>query len=278
MLCRIPRVFREGFFSIRLLLNFSRHRIIINHLNKLSGLAICSITQPALFPYLGYYQLVAGADTFVSYTDVTFMKGKWVNRNRYLSKQGIVSFTLPLKNASSYKKICNTEIDKNRFILWRDKLIRGLSQVYSNCPYKNDTLEIIADTFSTQVFLLDEICHRSIFLVFKYIGLTLDLVPSSYFDNEDLGRVDRLIDICKQTQSTRYVNSIGGVNLYRQQDFDADGIQLSFLRSRSYEYRQHQMGKQCDFVANMSMIDILMNRSHLEIRAMLEEYDLIVDR
>ena len=72
------------------------------------------------------------------------MKGKWVNRNRYLSKQGIVSFTLPLKDASSYKKICNTEIDKNRYITWRDKLIRGLSQVYSNCPYKNDTLEVIA--------------------------------------------------------------------------------------------------------------------------------------
>lgn len=202
------------------------------------------------------------------------MKGKWVNRNRYPTKQGIVPFTLPLKDASSNKMICATEIDQSRYQLWRDKLIRGLSQAYSKSPHKDEAIEIVAEVLSPDLLLLEEVCHRSIVLVFKYLRLEQDLIRSSSFRNEKLGRTERLIDICKQSSCDHYVNSIGGVSLYREKDFDADGIKLSFLRPRFQRYRQHQLGKVEGFVENMSIIDILMNCSDLDIKSMIYEYDL----
>jgi len=33
-----------------------------------------AVMQPYLFPYLGYFQLVHAADTFVFYDDVNFIK------------------------------------------------------------------------------------------------------------------------------------------------------------------------------------------------------------
>jgi hypothetical protein len=43
-----------------------------------------AIMQPYLFPYLGYFQLVAAVDKFVFYDDVNYIKNGWINRNRLL--------------------------------------------------------------------------------------------------------------------------------------------------------------------------------------------------
>ena len=40
-----------------------------------------AIMQPYLFPYIGYFQLIAAVDKFVVYDDVNFIKGGWINRN-----------------------------------------------------------------------------------------------------------------------------------------------------------------------------------------------------
>jgi len=39
-----------------------------------------AIMQPYLFPYLGYFQLVAAVDKFVFYDDVNYICGGWINR------------------------------------------------------------------------------------------------------------------------------------------------------------------------------------------------------
>ena len=40
--------------------------------------------QPYFLPYLGYFQLMAAADKFVVYDDVSLIRGGWINRNRIL--------------------------------------------------------------------------------------------------------------------------------------------------------------------------------------------------
>ncbi|HAQ27933.1 MAG TPA: hypothetical protein DCQ80_18530, partial [Pseudomonas sp.] len=43
-----------------------------------------SMMQPYLFPYLGYFQLIAHSDAFVLGDDLQYVKASWINRNRVL--------------------------------------------------------------------------------------------------------------------------------------------------------------------------------------------------
>ena len=43
-----------------------------------------AIMQPYLFPYIGYFQLIAAVDQFVIYDTVKYTKKGWINRNRFL--------------------------------------------------------------------------------------------------------------------------------------------------------------------------------------------------
>lgn len=63
------------------------------------------IMQPYFLPYLGYWQLMHCVDTFVIYDDVNFIKGGWINRNRYLYQNQPKIFNIIMQDASSFKKI-----------------------------------------------------------------------------------------------------------------------------------------------------------------------------
>ena len=64
-----------------------------------------AIMQPYFFPYIGYYQLINATDTFVIYDNIQYIKGGWINRNRLLINNKIQTFTVPIKNSSSFSKI-----------------------------------------------------------------------------------------------------------------------------------------------------------------------------
>lgn len=70
------------------------------------------IMQPYLFPYLGYWQMIAAADTFVLFDDVNYIKRGWINRNNILLNNSVHLFTLPLVKASQNKLINEINITK----------------------------------------------------------------------------------------------------------------------------------------------------------------------
>ena len=61
-----------------------------------------AIMQPYLFPYIGYFQLLASVDEFVVYDNIQYTKKGWINRNRFLQNGEDAMFSLPLAKASDY--------------------------------------------------------------------------------------------------------------------------------------------------------------------------------
>ena len=43
-----------------------------------------AIMQPYLFPYIGYWQLIANSDQFIFFDVVQYNKRSWMNRNRII--------------------------------------------------------------------------------------------------------------------------------------------------------------------------------------------------
>ena len=53
--------------------------------------------QPYFLPHLGYFQLVNCVDKFIFYDNVNFIKGGWINRNKFRKD---IYFRIPIKNQS----------------------------------------------------------------------------------------------------------------------------------------------------------------------------------
>lgn len=236
-----------------------------------AGMSV-AIMQPYIFPYLGYFQLLHAVDTFVLLDDVTFIKGGWINRNAILSGGERQRFTIPVLGASPNKEI--REVLVSGDLRWRKKVLATLEQAYSKAPFFRTIYSLIEDVlnFTDQSSIAAQ-AHRGIRVVADFLDIQTEIVESSsIFENKDLGRTQRLIDICRQKKATALLNPEGGQTLYSKDRFKRDGIDLRFLRMRPTTYRQFENHT---FVPSLSIIDVLMFNGADGTRALLEEYDLV---
>ena len=100
---------------------------------------IVGIMQPYFLPYLGYWQLINSVDKFVIYDDVNYIKGGWINRNRYLYNGEAKVFNIIMKNSSSFKKINEIELmgSQGNYNPMK-KLYSTFEMAYRKAPYFND--------------------------------------------------------------------------------------------------------------------------------------------
>jgi hypothetical protein len=228
--------------------------------------------QPYFFPYIGYYQLVNAVDNFIFYDDVNYIKNGWINRNRISFSGQAHYFTIPLADASSFKKINEIEIDSVKMDRWKEKFFKTLNQNYSKCPYFKETMNLIEELLSKKYESISQVAEFSVISVFNYLGKKKQFLNSSqHFNNRQLKGVERIIDICKKISATEYINAEGGTELYSKEYFRNNGIELLFLKSKDIVYDQFNNG----FIQRLSILDILMFNSPEQIRIMLNEFELI---
>ena len=82
---------------------------------------------------------------------------------------------------------------------------------------------------------------------------------------------DKILEMCNILKADKYINAIGGQELYNKEIFKENGIELNFLKTELVEYKQFKN----DFVPYLSIIDILMFNSKDEIKNMLNSYELM---
>lgn len=231
-----------------------------------------AIMQPYLFPYLGYFQLLGAVDKFVIYDDVAFIKQGWVNRNRILVSGRAYRFSVPLRDASSFRRINETEVDRGSYPGWLRKFLMTVDQSYRKAPCFEPVRQLLAMVFVGFSGSIASLALRSIVETAHYLDLKTEIVESPCaYGNDGLKGEERLIDICVKEGADSYINVIGGQELYAREDFAARGITLHFIRSRPTMYRQFGEG----FIPALSMIDVMMFNPPQRISELLGEFDLI---
>lgn len=226
-----------------------------------------AITQPYLFPYLPYFQVMNAVDEFVIYDDVQFISRGRINRNNILIDGEAKRFTISLSGASPNKLINEIEIFDD-FV----GFIKTLEFNYSKAPYKEQTMEIVKQICAYEDRNLARFIANSFEVIGKYIGVNSSSIMSSNVEKDGtLKGQEKIINICKVRSANVYINSIGGQELYDRELFNKNNLSLKFLKSKSQEYRQFDD----KFVPDLSIIDVLMFNSSDKINRMLEEYDLI---
>lgn len=232
-----------------------------------------AIMQPYLFPYIGYWQLINSVDVFVVYDDVNFIKKGWIHRNNILVNNQSNMFTIPLFGASQNKKIY--EITFFELKKWKEKFFKKLSLSYKKAPFYNETQEVLESIFnidfSTRTTIAD-LFIRKIEILNMYLDIDTSIIISSKkYDNTYLKGQDRIIDICKKSNAEKYINPIGGKDLYNSLEFSKNNIDLFFLKTKPINYKQFSN----KFVPCLSIIDILMFNSPIQIKNYLNEFELV---
>ena len=228
------------------------------------------IMQPYFFPYIGYFQLINSVDLFIVYDNIKYTKKSWVNRNRVLQNGKDAMFSLPLKGASDALDVRDRELaaDFNR-----DKLLNQISGAYRRAPYFAQTFPLIEQVVRHEELNLFKFLHHSIVRTCDHLGITTEIrVSSDIAIDHDLKNQDKVLALCQTVGADTYINAIGGLELYSKEEFKARGIELEFIKSRPFEYRQFDN----EFVPWLSIIDVMMfNPVHAITAGALRDFDLL---
>lgn len=231
---------------------------------------IVAVMQPYLFPYIGYFQLIAACDLFVLYDDVQYIRGGWINRNRILLGGAPHWLTLPVERAP-----LATQINDMRYRRtpqeWR-RLDALLAQAYRKAPQWPHADALFRDAMACPETSVGGFNDNALRLVCAALGLERRIVRASELERDrSLAGQAAVIDICRRLGATRYLNAIGGVELYQPEPFAAAGIELAFVRPEPPAYQQFGEA----FTPNLSILDVLMFCTPAEVSGMLGSCSLL---
>ncbi len=227
------------------------------------------IMQPYFLPYLGYWQLLAAVDRFVVYDDIQYTKKGWINRNRFLRNGAAAYFTVPLRQGSHLLDVADRAIADD---FRPAALLKPMAEAYRHAPFFASAYPVIETVISAAPRNLFEYLHYGLTVVAEYLEIrTPVIVSSTVAVDRSLKSQERVLGLCAALGATRYVNAMGGRELYSLSDFAERGIELRFLQSRPVPYPQYDD----PFVPNLSIVDVLMFNSRDAVRGMLGSYELV---
>lgn len=235
-----------------------------------SGQKKVGIMQPYLFPYIGYWQLINAVDEFVVLDDVNFIVRGWINRNNMLLNGSKHLFTFPIKNLSQNTLILDAEFG----FAEREtkKFLSSITAAYKKAPYYKEVFPVLEQILAYGNKNVPDFIIFSFAVLLSYMGINRKILRSSQIQkDESLTGECRILALCKALNASVYINPIGGTELYHGQIFKENNLELFFLQTLDFVYKQFGNG----FVSNLSIIDVLMFNSPDAVRELLLKYVLI---
>lgn len=220
-----------------------------------------AIMQPYFLPYIGYFQLIAAVDLFVVYDNIKYTKKGWINRNRLLLNGKDAYFTLPLKGGSDALDIGERELAED---FNRGKLLNQFKGAYLRAPFFAQTFPLIEQIVRYEDANLFRFLHHALVATCGHLGIATEIrVASTLPADHGLRNQARVLALCEAVGADIYVNAIGGMELYSQDEFRTRGVELRFIRSNPFEYPQFGT----PFVPWLSIVDVMMFNPLEDIQA-----------
>jgi hypothetical protein len=228
-----------------------------------------AIMQPYFFPYIGYFQLIKSVDLFVVYDNIKYTKKGWINRNRFLQNGKDADFTISLKKDSDLLDVKDRAVSPD---FDKKKLLDKIKEAYRKAPYFEKTFQLFEDVLNHDETNLFNYIYFSIKEVCQELGIKAKIIVSSTVGiDHSLKSQDKVIAICKNLGADVYINAIGGRELYAVETLKEQGIDLKFIKTKPFEYKQFEN----KFVPWLSIIDVMMFNGPSEISRLLDHYELI---
>jgi hypothetical protein len=208
------------------------------------------IEQPSYVPWLGYFDLMARADTWVWYDDVDYTRADWRNRNR-LARAGPASWvTVPVR-ARRGTRIVEVEIDQGRS--WQRKHLETLRHCCGAAPHYEATARLFRSFLERQHRYLADLVIELNETIAAELGIRARFLRSSRLSCGAGRKQQRLLDICGDLGATTYLSGPRARAYLEPPAFQSRGLELRYL---DYEPMLYQRGN-LPFVDRLSILDPL---------------------
>lgn len=233
------------------------------------------IMQPYVFPYIGYFQLINYVDKWVVFDDTQYISKGWVNRNRILHpdmEKEWQYFSVPLRKHSHDCRIKDIEINED--IDWKSQLLGKLTSYKKKAPFYMQTIEFVNECVSVECPMLSEWVVFTLKRTCEYLNIPFDysIFSKMEINNLNIEHAGQwALEIADATGADEYTNPPAGHGIFKEHEFRERGIELNFLKPRMEPYVQIRG----EFIAGLSIIDVMMWNDKKAINKMLSEYDIV---
>ena len=232
------------------------------------------VMQPYLFPYLGYFALIAHTDRFVLFDTAQYIRHGWVNRNRILHpKQSWQYILIPLQRHARQTAIADIRVEPTG--LWKRRIVGQLDHYRKRAPFFGDVVDLVRECLATDCEALSRVNGRALTLICQRLGLSF---REEYCSDLSLklgpvhGPGDWALRISEAVRAEQYINPVGGRSLFDADQFASHGIGLEFLEFEHPDYDCR--GRSCE--PGLSVLDALMWNSPATVREVLTTHASIV--
>lgn len=233
---------------------------------------IVAIHQPNFFPWLGYFNKMAMADTFVVLDHVEgWWWSTWLTRNRVLSAGRPKWLTLPV-DRSRHRPLAVTEVR----IQWENRLVaanlRMLEANYGKHPHFDAVFDLVHSAYASKPQYIAELNLSVLAEIRRKLGISPEVVHSSdllrmHPQLRDLRGSDLLVEICRTLGASAYVSGEGSLDYIDPPAFESAGIAFWYQRYVQPEYPQRATRA---FVSHLSVLDALFNVGFESARGLIE--------
>ncbi|WP_199154596.1 WbqC family protein [Chromobacterium sp. ASV23] len=236
-----------------------------------------AIMQPYFFPYLGHFALIAQADLWVVFDLTQYTHKSWMTRNRVLHPSGGWNYiAVPLANGSTAIRIHEARVQD--LAATKNSLLGKLSHYRKKAPYYRQVAALIEQGFAAAAGSdsLVNLNVQTLKATCDYLGLSFHYKLASaqqYLLPQEMGAGDWAPRIAELEGATRYINPLGGRELFEPQQFVSRGIELKFLDFQGMQYATGDLV----FEPGLSVLDALMWNAPEEVARALRDYSALVD-
>lgn len=209
------------------------------------------VLQPGYLPWLGFFDQMHWADTFVIYDDAQYTKNDWRNRNRIKGTNGPHWLAVPVHfHLGNLIKDVALPEDKR----WVKSHVKSLQFAYAKAKYFDDYFPWIKELIEAPHERLIDLDMALIMYLKGTLGIDTQILYSSRMQVRG-SKSQRLINICRECGATQYLTGDAARDYLDVKLFEDNGIEVK------YHHYKHPVYPQLhgEFIQYLSVVDLLFN-------------------
>ena len=213
-------------------------------------------------PYPGFFHKVSHSDVLIV-QDVTKFDERFSNRNKIISSTEWTWLTVPIKK--NHKDYLLKDVQIFNDLKWNKVHRKKLESAYNKSNFFNKYNTDLNLILEQKWEMLLELNMAIIKKIFDWLKIKTKIVYESEIGIEGEA-TNRLINICKAVNADVYLSGDMGHDYLNEELFKQNEIELKY---QNYTPKQYNQILSREFIPNLSIIDMLSNIGHEEVRKIL---------